>query len=85
MENDLTIFCKGVFSCLATTNFLTTVIFSIESSYSNADFPTDIFPIRSGNTLHPEEYVQMMKDVLRMNKNLCLCRHFSQLDKDFTR
>lgn len=31
--------------------------------------------------LTPEEYVAIICDVLRMQKNICLCRHFSRLDK----
>ncbi|XP_023029254.1 solute carrier family 12 member 9 [Leptinotarsa decemlineata] len=55
---------------------------SNDSPYCNQDFENDVFPIRSRNTLEPLEYVQMMRDVLRMNKNLCLCRNFSKLKKD---
>ncbi|KAJ8946245.1 hypothetical protein NQ318_004614, partial [Aromia moschata] len=52
------------------------------SAYQNLNFDNDIFPIRSQGSLQPLEYVQMMRDVLRMNKNLCLCRNFSTLKKD---
>ncbi|KAG5888656.1 hypothetical protein JTB14_021281 [Gonioctena quinquepunctata] len=55
---------------------------SNESQYHNQDFENDVFPIRSQHTLEPLEYVQMMRDVLRINKNLCLCRNFSKLRKD---
>ncbi|KAK0089662.1 hypothetical protein PV325_006085 [Microctonus aethiopoides] len=43
-----------------------------------------IFPLRQvGNekTLDPVQYVAMCLDVLRMKKNLCLCRNFQTLDK----
>lgn len=42
-----------------------------------------IFPIRQNvrRNLKPEDYVAMICDVLRMKKNLCLCRHFHRLDK----
>lgn len=53
---------------------------STESSYTNSEFSSDVFPLHENSTLSPEEYVQMMKDVLRMNKNLCLCRHFFDLN-----
>lgn len=31
--------------------------------------------------LSREEYVAIICDVLRMNKNVCLCRHFYRLDR----
>ncbi|CAH1961810.1 unnamed protein product [Acanthoscelides obtectus] len=52
------------------------------SAYYNEDFENDVFPIRSQKSVSPLEYVQMMGDVLRMKKNLCLCRNFSKLKKD---
>ncbi|KAJ8963730.1 hypothetical protein NQ317_012202 [Molorchus minor] len=52
------------------------------SAYQTVNFDNEVFPIRRQNTLEPLEYVQMMRDVLRMNKNLCLCRNFSKLRKD---
>lgn len=57
----------------------------MDSPYSNAEFLDEMFALRNNSTLEPEEYVQMMKDVLRMNKNLCLCRRFSDLNKEFTK
>ena len=32
--------------------------------------------------LCPEEYVMIVMDALKMNKNLCLCRHFHLLNKE---
>lgn len=55
---------------------------SVDSTYLNNDFENDVFPLKTQSTLQPYEYVQMMRDVLRMNKNLCLCRNFSKLKKD---
>ncbi|CAH1176054.1 unnamed protein product [Phaedon cochleariae] len=55
---------------------------SNDSDYQNQEFENDVFPLRSNNTLQPIEYVQMMRDVLNINKNLCLCRNFSKFRKD---
>nr|CAH7768397.1 unnamed protein product [Callosobruchus chinensis] len=52
------------------------------SPYYNEEFENDVFPIRNQKSVLPLEYVQMMGDVLRMNKNLCLCRNFGKLKKD---
>ncbi|XP_044268359.1 solute carrier family 12 member 9 isoform X1 [Tribolium madens] len=53
-----------------------------DSSYQNNDFGNDVFPLNSQEKLEALEYVQMMGDVLKMNKNLCLCRNFPKLKKD---
>ncbi|XP_050307192.1 solute carrier family 12 member 9 isoform X2 [Anthonomus grandis grandis] len=53
-----------------------------DSSYQNLDFDNNVFPLTEVNSVEPLEYVQMMRDVLRMNKNLCLCRNFAKLNKD---
>ncbi|CAG9859826.1 unnamed protein product [Phyllotreta striolata] len=55
---------------------------SVDSVYRNHDFENDVFPLSSQSGLEPFEYVQMMREVLRMNKNLCLCRNFNKLRKD---
>lgn len=48
-------------------------------------FPNNtIFPSRQNDetkNLDPVQYVRMCSDVLRMKKNLCLCRNFHTLDK----
>uniref|UniRef100_A0A8D8U144 Solute carrier family 12 member 9 n=1 Tax=Cacopsylla melanoneura TaxID=428564 RepID=A0A8D8U144_9HEMI len=40
-----------------------------------------LFPLRAegaeGKAVSPLEYVHMMNDVLRMRRNLCVCRHFN--------
>ncbi|KAG4070483.1 hypothetical protein HA402_005715 [Bradysia odoriphaga] len=43
-----------------------------------------LFPIRRQNDpkpLSPRDYVAIIGDVLRMKKNICLCRHFDRMDK----
>lgn len=43
-----------------------------------------MFPLRKqteSKTLSAEEYVNIISDVLRMKKNICLCRHFHRMDK----
>lgn len=55
---------------------------SFDSIYQNRDFDNDVFPIREESGLSVNEYVGMMRDVLKMKKNLCLCRNFEKLNKD---
>ncbi|CAH1643998.1 unnamed protein product [Spodoptera littoralis] len=54
-------------------------------------YKTDIFDLESGETIFPtrkptderlsaSEYVRIVSDVLCVNKNVCLCRHFHKLD-----
>lgn len=52
------------------------------STYQNQELNEDIFPLIETNKLDIVEYVQMMRDVLKLNKNLCLCRNFAKLKKD---
>ncbi|XP_042241653.1 solute carrier family 12 member 9-like isoform X2 [Homarus americanus] len=37
--------------------------------------------LSSSSGITPEEYVGMVSDVLSLGKNVCLCRHFHQMDK----
>ncbi|GAB1606480.1 solute carrier family 12 member 9-like [Argonauta hians] len=43
-------------------------------------------PIRSDSQSHgvdsPKEFVGFIRDCLKMQKNICICRHFNQLDKN---
>lgn len=63
------------------------MIFRDTSPYQTAKFNENgsrLFPVRSFDDrkgMTPEEYVAVICDVLRMNKNVCLCRHFHRLDK----
>lgn len=61
--------------------FISLICFSSSSSYCSQEFDNDIFPITNQSSLSPLEYVQMMRDVLCIKKNLCLCRNFSKLNK----
>jgi potassium/chloride transporter 9 len=43
-----------------------------------------VFPLRSSTSekaLDVVEYVGMVADTLKLRKNICLCRHFHNLDK----
>ncbi|XP_017052938.1 solute carrier family 12 member 9 [Drosophila ficusphila] len=59
------------------------------SPYKTDDFNTgeiQNFPIRRDGDpkqFQVQEYVQILCDTLRMKKNLCLCRNFQRLDKNF--
>lgn len=37
--------------------------------------------MQNDKTLTASDYVTIISDVLRMKKNLCLCRHFHRMDK----
>ncbi|XP_044750247.1 solute carrier family 12 member 9 [Coccinella septempunctata] len=58
---------------------------SNESSYRNLEFSSDIFPLEDESSLQPVEYIQIMSDVLKLNKNLCICRNFHKLKKDLNK
>nr|XP_029732627.1 solute carrier family 12 member 9-like isoform X3 [Aedes albopictus] len=57
------------------------------SPYKTAEFDDNgikLFPFRRSGEQKPllaTDYVQIIDDVLRMKKNICLCRHFHRLDK----
>lgn len=58
--------------------------FNIDSSIYFLQSEKELFPLRGGvdgKSLSVDEYVHMMGDVLRMRRNLCLCRHFHLLDR----
>lgn len=63
-----------------------TDFFSIHSeaprSYKTDKFQ-DVYPLRHAQDerFSSNEYVEMIKDVIKMNKNLCLCRNMQLLDK----
>lgn len=60
---------------------------STDSSYQSTEFTDDIFPLsdQGSEKIKPLEYVQMMADVVRFNKNLCICRNFHKLNKMMNR
>lgn len=62
-------------------------MFSENSPYFSNNFNgngSKLFPIRKvteKKQLSIEDYVAIICDVLRMKKNICLCRHFHRMDK----
>lgn len=69
-------------------NNITNILFCSENSpYNTALFNENgcrQFPIRkngAAKALSAIEYVSIVSDVLRMKKNLCICRHFHRMDK----
>ncbi|XP_070207369.1 solute carrier family 12 member 9-like isoform X2 [Littorina saxatilis] len=51
-------------------------------TYSEVEsFFTDLRKEETHRPLSPTEYVMMIRDSLKMHKNVCLCRHFHLLDK----
>lgn len=42
-------------------------------------------PNNSSERLSNEEYLRILNDILHVNKNLCVARHFSRLDKESLR
>lgn len=52
-------------------------------SYRTDKFAQETFSLREGQLerLTEEEYIQVIKDIMRMNKNVVLCRNMALLDK----
>lgn len=63
--------------------------FSPESPYRTTIFQddfngTELFTLRKNaneKNLLGNEFVSLITDILRMKKNVCVCRHFQFLDK----
>ncbi|XP_021950932.1 solute carrier family 12 member 9 [Folsomia candida] len=51
--------------------------------YRTDKFPPATFPMRrdEGQRLREEEYVEVVRDIIKMNKNVVLCRNMALLDK----
>ena len=52
-------------------------------SVSSLGADANLYPVRDSNrhrSVSPSEYVAMVKDIIRLQKNVCLCRHFHTLD-----
>lgn len=52
-------------------------------SISSLGADANLYPIRDPEqkrTVSPKEYVAMIRDVIRLQKNICLCRHFHTMD-----
>jgi potassium/chloride transporter 9 len=55
-----------------------------ELKAANTTSGHNVFLLRSSNSekaLDVVDYVGMVADTLKMRKNICLCRHFHNLDK----
>lgn len=89
MRNNRRTFSNSKLDCFfATLVKIQIASFHSENSpYKTAEFDDNgikLFPYRRNGeqkTLLPTDYVQIIDDVLRMKKNICLCRHFHRLDK----
>lgn len=53
--------------------------FRLDSPYYNAGLES-AFPEPERSMAGPNEYVALLSDLLAMDKNLCLCRHFNKLN-----
>ena len=53
-----------------------------KGSVSNFEADSNLHPLRDiqNRAVSLNEYVNMVKDVIRLQKNLCLCRHFHTMD-----
>ena len=68
---------------------ISVIPYSENSPYTTQKFNTSsngtkLFPYRKKNdykTMSSDEYVSIISDILRMKKNICLCRHFHTLNK----
>ncbi|KAF5280941.1 hypothetical protein FQA39_LY17921 [Lamprigera yunnana] len=57
----------------------------LQSPYVNREFENYVFPLQSSVEVDVTEYVNMIKDVIRLNKNICLCRNFFNLNMDWNK
>jgi len=44
----------------------------------------DISSANSTTRLEALEYVQILNDIINLNKNVCVARHFTQFDKEIS-
>ncbi|XP_057375508.1 solute carrier family 12 member 9-like [Daphnia carinata] len=62
----------------------TDLLYSLRrESVSSLGADANLYPVRDSNQqrfVSPSEYVAMVKDIIRLRKNVCLCRHFHTLD-----
>ncbi|XP_075232842.1 solute carrier family 12 member 9 [Lycorma delicatula] len=62
---------------------------NVDSLYKTNRFQVmdgdDVFPLRRSvddKQLNGVEFVSLISDIIRMKKNICVCRHFNSLNKD---
>lgn len=55
------------------------VVFSITSAPKSIAIEND--GDKKLSSLLPDDYVRMINDVLKIKKNVCLCRYFQNFDK----
>jgi len=69
----------GFYDSYPQTDLLTSVS---KDNISNLEADLNLHPLRNSHSraVSLDEYVNMIKDVIHLQKNVCLCRHFHTMD-----